>query len=246
MVDLVELGVLRQRVAQVDAHGLVDLPDAGLLLLVRHGLLDKLQALGVVLMLDRAHVRVRVDVVRRHVHTALGGQLRGAALAEVHVGHARVAALGPWIRRGTGVQVQANVAKLVDPSHEVAVGIGVASPLRAAHGYTHHVAGLDLLHRGQSRHFAIVDDLQGRLRGHLFGQALEDVDDLRLVHVGGHVREDVAPCGLVVGGDGARGAAADRIDLGQLLGCVLHGGQDRVEVVLRVGVRDIPLRLLGI
>merc|ERR1712241_1663509 len=58
MVDLVELAVLRQSVAQIDAGGLVDLTNRRLLLCICHRLLDQLQALGVILMLDRAHIRM--------------------------------------------------------------------------------------------------------------------------------------------------------------------------------------------
>lgn len=142
------------------------------------------KALGVVLVLDGAHVSMRVLVVGRHFHTALGCQLGSSTLSKVpalfhvvqvqpcnnhfktlhikqlihnsscisnkpmnqyepmlnsqcstkaskaHVREAPVGALGPWISWSLGVEVNAAVAQLADPAHQIAIGIGVSLATR--------------------------------------------------------------------------------------------------------------------
>mmetsp|Transcript_25359 Transcript_25359/g.64635 ORF Transcript_25359/g.64635 Transcript_25359/m.64635 type:complete len:382 (-) Transcript_25359:510-1655(-) len=246
VVDVIELAVLPERVAQVHAASLVNLRALFLLLGIRHGLLDKLQTLRMVLVLDGPHFRVREFVMIRDVDTALHCELRRATLSQVQVREAGVSALGPRVRRSLRVQVEPEVAQLVDPAHQVAVLVGVAGSLAAAHRDAHDVALLDLLVGRQGCHLTIVDNLQGNVASQLLGKPLEDVNDLLLVHVRGHVREDVAPSGLVVCGDGTGGAAADGIDLGQGRLGQLQGIHDGIVVVLRVRIGDIPLGLLRV
>mmetsp|Transcript_127998 Transcript_127998/g.180628 ORF Transcript_127998/g.180628 Transcript_127998/m.180628 type:complete len:214 (-) Transcript_127998:1246-1887(-) len=213
MIDLVELTVLCQSIAQVNTHGLVDLPD--LRLLVRlHCFLDQLEALRVILVLDGDHVGMRVLVVGRHLDTALGRQLRGATLSQVHVAQAPVGALGPRICGGLRVEVQAAVAKLADPAHKVPVCVGIAGTLAASHGNAHHIASFDLLHCGQGRDLSIVDDLQRHVSSDLLTQSHEDVHHLGLVHIRWDVRENVAPGRLIVGRHGPCCAATNGVDLG--------------------------------
>mmetsp|Transcript_40729 Transcript_40729/g.126950 ORF Transcript_40729/g.126950 Transcript_40729/m.126950 type:complete len:395 (-) Transcript_40729:464-1648(-) len=246
VVDVVELEVLREGVAQIDADGLVDLARLRLLLRIVHRLLDELQALRVVLVLNGAHVGVGVGVVLRHLQARLGRQLRGAALAQVHVRDAGVGALRPRVRRGLRVQVDLDVAQLVDPTHQVAVGVRVAPALAAAHRDAHDVALADLLHRGQRRDLAVVDHLQRHIARHVLGHPLEDVHDLCLVDIRRDVREDVAPRRLVLAADRAGGAPADRVDLGERGLRQIQGVHDGLVVVVWVRVRDVPLRLLGV
>mmetsp|Transcript_31917 Transcript_31917/g.101407 ORF Transcript_31917/g.101407 Transcript_31917/m.101407 type:complete len:269 (-) Transcript_31917:26-832(-) len=200
VVDIVELAVLSERIAQVHTARLVDLGALRLLLgiSVGHGLLDKLQALRVVLVLDGPHVRMRELVGVRDFNAALDCKLRRTTLSQVQVREAGVSPLGPRVNRGLGVEVKPDVAQLVDPSQQVAVLVGIAGALAAAHGDAHDVALLDLLEGRQGGHLTIVDDLQRDVAAQILGHPLEDVHDLLLVHIRGHVREDVAPSGLVV------------------------------------------------
>mmetsp|Transcript_84300 Transcript_84300/g.247267 ORF Transcript_84300/g.247267 Transcript_84300/m.247267 type:complete len:315 (+) Transcript_84300:140-1084(+) len=244
VVDGVELRVLGQGVSKVNANSLVELRHLCLFLRILHGLLDHLQALRMDLVLDREHVRVGVHVVLRHGHAALCRELRGAALAEVHVRAAGVHAAVPGVPGARGAEVDPHVTHLVNPAGQVAVLVGVAGALVAAHGDAHDVPRADLRRGGERGDLAVVDDLERDVTGDLLGDALEDVHHLGLVDVRRHVREDVAPRGLVVARDRAGGAAADGVDLRQGLGGVLHRFQDLVPVVLRVWVGDVPLCLL--
>merc|ERR1711908_146069 len=63
VVDLVELAVLCQCIAQVHAHSLVKLAHLLCLFRICHVLLDQLQTLCVSLVFDCAHVLVWVNVV---------------------------------------------------------------------------------------------------------------------------------------------------------------------------------------
>mmetsp|Transcript_86996 Transcript_86996/g.211104 ORF Transcript_86996/g.211104 Transcript_86996/m.211104 type:complete len:520 (+) Transcript_86996:161-1720(+) len=246
VVDGVELRVLGQGVSKVNANSLVELRHLCLFLRILHGLLDHLQALRMDLVLDREHVRVGVHVVLRHGHAALCRELRGAALAEVHVRAAGVHAAVPGVPGARGAEVDPHVTHLVNPAGQVAVLVGVAGALVAAHGDAHDVPRADLRRGGERGDLAVVDDLQWHVAGHLLGDPGEDVDNLLFVHIPRHVREDIAPRGLVVGAHRAGGAATNSLDLRQLLRCELQSRHHSVVVVLGIRVGHIPLRLLGV
>mmetsp|Transcript_18640 Transcript_18640/g.40722 ORF Transcript_18640/g.40722 Transcript_18640/m.40722 type:complete len:200 (+) Transcript_18640:355-954(+) len=198
MVDLVELAVLGQGVAKVDTDGLVDLANGLLLCRVCHSLLNELEALRVVLVLDVAHVRMGVNIVLGQIYACLGCQLRGTSLAEVHVGDASVSTLGPRVSGRFWVQIQLDVAELVDPAEEVAVLVGIARPLATTHRDAQDIPGLDPGHCSERGDFTVVDDLERDIPCYLLGKAPEDAYHLLLVHVLGHIREDVAPRGPIV------------------------------------------------
>merc|ERR1719440_1192826 len=82
MIDLVVLTVLSKTVAQVDTACPVEV--AGLVRVALHCLLHQLEALGVVLVLDGAHVWMRELVVLRDI-SDLVCVLGGTTLAEVKV-----------------------------------------------------------------------------------------------------------------------------------------------------------------
>mmetsp|Transcript_69352 Transcript_69352/g.160675 ORF Transcript_69352/g.160675 Transcript_69352/m.160675 type:complete len:264 (+) Transcript_69352:143-934(+) len=212
VVDCVEFLVLGKSVAHVHTDGLVDLAHLRLLLRVRHCLLDQLQTLRVALVLDGAHVWMRVRVVRRDVHTRLRSQLRCATLPQVHVRQASVRALCPRVGRCLWVHVKPDIAEFVDPTHEGTVRIGVARTFAAAHGDAKDIARADLLHSRQGRHLAIVDDLQWDIACQLRCKPPEDPYHLLLVHSRRDVWEDVAPSCTVVLGNGASCTATDRIN----------------------------------
>merc|ERR1719384_978459 len=115
VVNLVELAVLRQSVAQVDTGGLVDLTNLRLLFCICHALLDQLQALGMVFMPDRAQIRMWINVIFRNVHAALCCELRHSTLPQIHMRHARVGPLGPRVGRRIRVQVEPDVTEFIDP-----------------------------------------------------------------------------------------------------------------------------------
>ena len=82
MINLVEFTIASKSIAKVSAHSLIDLLHL-LCFITLHGFLNQLQALSMVLVLDGAHVRMRVFVVGRNFHTTLGCQLGGSTLSKV-------------------------------------------------------------------------------------------------------------------------------------------------------------------
>merc|ERR1712038_659651 len=138
------------------------------------------------------------------------------------MGQSCVRTLGPRVMWCIWIEIPPDIAKLVDPSHQVPICIGVTCTFAAAHGDTHHIASFDFLHSCQCSDFAIIDDLERHISGQVLGNPLENVDHLGLVHIRRHVWEDVAPCCLVVSRHGACCAATDSVDLGQGLLCYLE------------------------
>mmetsp|Transcript_1642 Transcript_1642/g.3045 ORF Transcript_1642/g.3045 Transcript_1642/m.3045 type:complete len:365 (+) Transcript_1642:499-1593(+) len=196
---------------------------------------------------DGAHVRVRVHVVLGDLHTGLGSELRSSTLAQVHVRHACVRTLGPGVCRRLRVQVEPDVAQLINPSEQVAVRICIASTFAAAHGDAHDAAkAIQLCHCGKCRHFTIVDHLERHITCHLMCNPPENIHDLGLVDIRWHIGEDVAPRRTVVSTHGAGSTASDRINLGERRLCQEECIHNRLEVVIRVWICDIPLCLLGI
>mmetsp|Transcript_13656 Transcript_13656/g.38913 ORF Transcript_13656/g.38913 Transcript_13656/m.38913 type:complete len:281 (-) Transcript_13656:645-1487(-) len=243
VVDLVELGVLCQRVAQVHPDGLIEVLHFGSLAGIGHGLLDHLQALSMVLVLDRNHVWIGILVLLRNL-ADLGRKLCGTALSQVHVRHTAVRALGPRIGWRLRVQVQPDVAHLVDPAHQVAIAIGIPAAFAAAHGNAKDVALTDLLHRCQGCDFAVVDHLQWHVAGNFLGHSDEDVDNFGLVHIWGHIWENVTPSGLVGAADGAGGTSTNRINPGECLLGEFERVHDHLVVVVWIRIGDVPFGFL--
>merc|ERR1712160_41091 len=127
VINLVELRVLRQAISQIHTDGLIDQTCTRLLRWIGHGLLDQLQALCMIIVLDGAHGGVWVDLILWSLDPPCGGQLRGASLAQIHVGNTIVRALRPWVTWSHRIQIQPDVTEFVDPTHQIAVGVCVAT-----------------------------------------------------------------------------------------------------------------------
>ena len=63
--------------------------------------------------------------------------------SKAHVREALVGALGPWISWSLGVEVNAAVAQLADPAHQIAIGIGVSSAKRKTESNDQRIEILD-------------------------------------------------------------------------------------------------------
>mmetsp|Transcript_79818 Transcript_79818/g.193433 ORF Transcript_79818/g.193433 Transcript_79818/m.193433 type:complete len:320 (+) Transcript_79818:444-1403(+) len=243
VLDVQVLAILGDGIAHIHANGLIDLADFRLLCRILHRGLHLLQALSVGRVVHLVHVGVVGHHVLGQVHASLLRQAGRSALAEVHGGVTPVRR--PRIRWAFGIHVQGAVRVLVDPACERTVRVDVARALAAAKGDTEEAALPDHLAPGHGRDLAVVDDLDGHTAKLVVRNVLEDRHHALLVDVGGHVGEAVAPGRLALVRDGPRSAAADGFDLSRELGRhLLHGLNDEVVVVLRVGVGDIPLRLL--
>ena len=216
MADLVEVRVVGDGVAQVDAHGLPDLPRPGVAGLQQ--ILDGLQALGV------GHPHRQLDARGR-------GQAEHALLAEVECPGAAVAT--PLVHRGVGAVVHGGEGQLVEPAQQVAFGVHVARGLAGAQGDAEDPILAQAHGPGQSRDIPVVGDLQGHAQ--LGPDAQEDVADLA-VAVLRNAPEEAGDADLVVHQD-ARGAAADGVHPGQVAGGGAQGLHDLAVVVGRVRVQ---------
>mmetsp|Transcript_69358 Transcript_69358/g.160706 ORF Transcript_69358/g.160706 Transcript_69358/m.160706 type:complete len:387 (-) Transcript_69358:1064-2224(-) len=242
IVNVIVLGILRDGIAKIHANGLVDLADLWLLRGILHASLNQLQTFGVGLVCHGVHLRMFRPHVARHVHPTFHSQPRCSTLAQVHVRDATVR--GPRVIRCVRIQIQLNVAELIDPAGEVTVNVAIATALAAAHGDAHEIALLHHHHACQCGDLTVVDNLQRHVTK-LFGKVAEDGNNPLLVQVRGNVGKDVAPRCLVVRGDRAGGTAANGINLRQILGRLTHGLEDLVPMILRIWVGDVPLSLLA-
>merc|ERR1719265_476364 len=133
MFKLVEVTILSQTVPKVDTDSFVDETSSWLLGWIFHCCLDQLQALSMALMLNSAHVWVRIHLLLRSFNSSSGSKFCCTALSQVHVRNTRMCLLGPRVTWGHGIQVQSNVAQLVDPTHQVAICVSIATTLTASH-----------------------------------------------------------------------------------------------------------------
>mmetsp|Transcript_24887 Transcript_24887/g.56565 ORF Transcript_24887/g.56565 Transcript_24887/m.56565 type:complete len:362 (+) Transcript_24887:30-1115(+) len=245
MIDVQILAVLSDGVTHVHANGLVDLAALGLLRRVLHRCLDLLQALRVGRVVHLVHVRVIWHHVLWQIDSALLGQARGRALAQVHRGITTVRR--PRIARALWVHVQRAIGVLVDPASEGAIRVHVTRALAAAQGNAKEASLADHLATCNRRDLAIVDDLDWHTTELVLRDDVEDWSHLLLVDIGGHVWEAVTPRRLALGRNGAGRAAPDGDDsAGQFSRHLFHSLHDEVVVVLRIRIGDVPLRLLRI
>merc|ERR1712194_783788 len=119
-----------------------------------------------VFMLNGAHVCMRIMHVFRYLCDPVS-IFCCATLSQVHVGESTVSSFGPWVSGRFRVHVQLHVAELINPPHQVAIRIRIATTLTAAHGNPHHISLVDLLHSCQSSNLAIIDDLERHISCHL-------------------------------------------------------------------------------
>ena len=143
MVHVVEVRVMGQGIAQVDANGFPDLPRAGM---ARFQMgLDGLQPCGFGV------------AFRRQAH--LGRQAEDRLLGEVLGPHAAVAR--PFIHGRIGRIIHGREGQFVQPIGDATFPVDVPDRLAGAHGDAQD--GVDAQGHGASQRgdFAIVDDLQG-------------------------------------------------------------------------------------
>mmetsp|Transcript_52185 Transcript_52185/g.111090 ORF Transcript_52185/g.111090 Transcript_52185/m.111090 type:complete len:288 (-) Transcript_52185:728-1591(-) len=243
--DVQVLAILGNSVAEVNPDALVDLGNLWLFLWVLHGGLDFLEALGVGDVACCVHVGVFGHHLLGKVHTTFLGQPSRRALTQVHRSVSPVG--GPHVGRSLRVQIERVVGVLVDPASQVSVLVDIARSFAASKGDTEEATLADHLTSSDGGNLAVVDDLDGDTPELVLGDVVEDRDNLLLVDIGGDIREAIAPSGLAIRRNGARGRATDGFQSTRELGCrVFHGLDDDVVVVLRVGVSNIPLSLGGI
>mmetsp|Transcript_11102 Transcript_11102/g.20151 ORF Transcript_11102/g.20151 Transcript_11102/m.20151 type:complete len:315 (-) Transcript_11102:1766-2710(-) len=243
MINRVELTILSKPISQVHSYSLVKPAHFGCLHWISHCFLDQLQALRVVLMCDRAHVRVRIHIVVWNLDASFCCKPCSTALTQVHVGDATMSSFGPWVCWCFRVQVQPAVAQLIDPAQQVAICVGITTTLAAAHGDAHDVALAKLLHCCKRCNLSIINDLQWNVATDLLGDPLENVHDLCLVDIRWDIGKDVAPSCFVVCTYGAGGTAPHGVNFWEWSLCQFQRVHNGLEVVVRIRVCDIPLRL---
>merc|ERR1712137_508056 len=140
--------------------------------------------------------------------------------------------------------IQLHVAQLVDPTHQIAISVGIAPTLTAAHGNAHDVAGFDFLHCRQSCHLTIVDHFERHISCDFLCYTAENVNHLLFVDIRWHIWEDVTPSSLIRTGHGASRTPPNCINLWKSLLAQFHGCNDSIEVILWINVGDIPLSFL--
>mmetsp|Transcript_63260 Transcript_63260/g.135950 ORF Transcript_63260/g.135950 Transcript_63260/m.135950 type:complete len:291 (+) Transcript_63260:299-1171(+) len=194
------------------------------------------------LMSHVVHVRVVRVHLFWHLHASPDRQLRGTTLPQVLVRNALMP-LCPWVTLRIGVQVELDIAELVDPTQQVLILVAITTSLAAAHGNAQKVTLADHDSTSDCGHLTIVDHLQRDI-AELLRQVFEDGHDFFFVHIWRNIWEDVAPSGFVVSRDCACGAATDGINPRKCGRRFFHGGKYHIPMVLRVRIRDIPFCFL--
>merc|ERR1712146_427298 len=128
MVKFVEFTILCQTITKIHTNSFIDQASTRLFCWILHCRLDQLQALSMPLMLDGAHLWVWIHLVLWSLNSASCCQLGCSTLAQIHMRNSRVVLLGPWITWSHGIQVQSDVTELVNPTHQIAISICIASP----------------------------------------------------------------------------------------------------------------------
>ena len=217
MVDIIEHGVEGQRIAQVHADRLIDGARARVALL--HFALHHLELFG------GAEGGVELD--------ARGGrELDDRILREILHAAADVAA--PFVHHGAGGQIAGHEGQLVEPAGDVALHVHIAAGLAGAHGDAQNAVLAKAHGAGQRGHVAVVAYGQRHVADFLRGADI-DVLDILLVVLRSHLEEQRGAHGVVVDVH-ARAAHADGVHAGHLGGGGLHGANDAVKVIGRVGL----------
>ena len=215
VVDVVEVGVVREGVAEVGADGLVNFLRARIAF--GHEGLHEFEFFG------ERQAEVGGDA---------GGDEEAAdgLLGEVLRADAVVAA--PFVARGVGAVVHGGEGEFVDPGGDVAVAVDVAGGEAGAEGEAEDGVFAEGHRAGEGGDFAVVDDFEGDAGPGLL-DFVENIFDPLLEDFLGHAAKERGDFHAVVHID-AGGAAADGIDAGQMRGGAAEGVEDAVEVVLRV------------
>ena len=227
MADVIELGILHDRVAQIDTDVGKDTLGAGIIGF--HQLLNHLQFLG----------RGQGGVQR---NTGPGRQLDDRVLREVFTAHADIT--GPFVGHGVLIQVNGGKGKLVDPAQHLSVLVDIANGLAGAHGDAHERTGIHAHGAGQRGHVSVVGDHNRHIADGCAGPVIDGFD---FVPAGaGNLNEQGGDHGRVAD-KGTGGGYADGVHPGHF-GCGgFEGVQNLLVVVVGVGLgfRE-PDDLLGI
>ena len=119
MGEVVEIRVVRNRVAEIDADGLVDSRRA--VIAFGHKVLDFLESLR------QPHLGRQVEAGRRQ-------QLVDRLLRKVERAHAAVT--GPFVNRGDGIVVDRRKSQFVEPARDAAPAIHEPGRFTGSHGET--------------------------------------------------------------------------------------------------------------
>ena len=217
VVEVVEVRVVREGVAEVGADGLVDFLRAGIAF--GHEGLHELEFFG------EGQAEVGGDA---------GGDEEAAdgLLGEVLRADAVVAA--PFVAGGVGAVIDGGEGEFVEPGGDVAVAVDVAGREAGAEGEAEDGVFSKGHRAGEGGDFAVVDDFEGDAGPGLLDFA-ENIFYAALEDFLGDAAEEGGDFDAVVHIDPG-GAAADGIDAGQVGGGAAEGVKDAVEVVLRVGL----------
>ena len=161
MLDLIELGVERNRVAEVHADGVINL--RGALVALGHQLLHDLQ------LLRRRQRLVQLDA-------RSGCELDDRVLREVF--HAAAVVARPLVDHRVLAEVDRHESELVEPAGDVALLVHIAAGLARTHRHAEHRIVLEIHRAGQRGDVAVVGDLDGDV----FADFLCDVE-IHILHM---------------------------------------------------------------
>ena len=235
-VDVVEHGVLAQRMAQIHADALVNL--AGALVTLGHQGLHFLQLFG--------------GGAALQLNAGAGGQLDDGVLAEVLHAAADVAA--PLVPHGVGLAVHRGKGQLVQPAADVAAAVHKADGLAGAHGNAHDAILFQAHGPGQGAHVAVVGHHHGNFiaqgAAQFFRGAGVDVLHLSVKVLFAHLQEQAGHHAAVVDEVAGRGNA-DAVHLAALFQNFGGGGVQRGQnaLIVVVGVRNglgVPHNLFAV
>ena len=172
------------------------------------------------------------------------GQLDDGVLGEILDAAADVTA--PLVLHGAGGHVHGHEGQLVEPAGDAPGLVHIAHRLAGAHGDAQDVVVLQAHGPGQGGNVAVVDHGVGDVPKGVGDGADVDILYLGVEQVLGHLEEEGGVHGAVLDVD-TGGTDAHRVHPGHMLGGGLHGGDDAVIVVIRVGIHlGEPDHLLGV
>lgn len=228
MAEVVEVGVVGEGVAEVDADGVVDL--GGALVAIGHEGLDVFEFFG------EAHFGVFDG-------DAGGGEEAADGLLGEVLDAAAVVA-GPFVGGGVCAVVDGGEGEFVEPGGDVAFGVDVAGGGAGAEGEAEDGVDAEGHGAGEGGDLAVVGDFEGdAVPG--FAEFEEDVFDVGFEIGGGDAAEKAGDFDAVVDVNAGAGAA-DGVDAGEVRGGAFEGVHDFVEVPAGIFLGDwIPDDFFG-
>ena len=232
MLELVEVRIVGERVAEVAADGAVD--GGGARIVFGHRFLYELELL-------------RQRGPGGEVETGLARDAAHRLLRQIACPDAEVA--GPFVARsvGSGAVVHRRECEFIQVVGQAAVGTDIADRLAGSHREAEQPVLSEADRPGQRGDFAVIQ-YDERHAGELFGDFKEDRPDSGCEFRFRNAAEQRRDARLVVHID-ARGAAADRVDAGELGGGPLQRIDDPgavvIDVLLEIRVPDDLLAVDG-